>query len=261
VPPVSSNEPIGAGSSVSTETDPIKLCSAAVFAYIANLPSYVYHSRAGTFGWVNCCPPSGGEVTFESTAGINAYQHLRQILPPDLASWNRNDGLESTAPFTVFCNGQTNKYWPDVSSPTNGCDRNIGSTKGKEFICYPMGILPGGVMLKARRPMSFQLLNPLTGAVSNSFTLGSGYQVTLPQGSGAWILKGAFLPPTLTITRASSQVLLSWPTNSTPFLLQSATSLVTSNWVTVTNPITVVNGQYIVTNDSSGLSKFFRLAP
>ena len=29
VPPVSSNEPIGAGSSVSSESDPIKLCAAA----------------------------------------------------------------------------------------------------------------------------------------------------------------------------------------------------------------------------------------
>src|SRR5690349_11189484 len=87
VPPVTSNEPIGSGSSVNSETDPIKLCSAAVFAWIANLPAYVYHSRAGTFGWVNCCPPSGGEVTFESTAGINAYQYLLPLLPSDLASW------------------------------------------------------------------------------------------------------------------------------------------------------------------------------
>ncbi|MBI3850244.1 MAG: hypothetical protein HY298_08145 [Verrucomicrobia bacterium] len=193
VPPVTSNEPIGAGSSVSTETDPIKLCAAAVFAYIANLPAYVYHSRAGVFGYVNCCPPSGGEVRFEDTAGINAYQFLRQILPPDLASWVRNDGLESSAPFTVFCNGQANKYWPDVSSPSSGCDRNIGSAKGKEFVCFPMGILGGGVTLQARRPVSFQVLNPLTGAVVYNYALGTGSQVTLPQGPGAYLLKGTFL--------------------------------------------------------------------
>lgn len=193
VPPVTSNEPIGAGSSVSTEIDPIKLCSAAVFAYLANLPAYVYHSRAGVFGYVNCCPPSGGEVRFEDTAGINAYQFVRQILPPDLASWVLNDGLESTAPFTVFCNGQANKYWPDVSSPTSGCDRNIGSAKGKEFVCFPMGILGGGVTLQARRPVSFQVFNPLTGAVVYNHALGTGSQVTLPPGPGAYILKGTFL--------------------------------------------------------------------
>ena len=93
VPPVSSNEPIGPGSSVGSESDPIKLCSAAVFAYLANLPAYVYHSRAGVYGYVRCCPPAGGEDRFENSAGINAYQFLRQILPPDLASWARNDGL------------------------------------------------------------------------------------------------------------------------------------------------------------------------
>jgi hypothetical protein len=193
VPPVSSNEPIGPGSSVSSESNPIKLCAAAVFAYIANLPAYVYHSRAGVYGYVNCCPPSGGEVRFEDTAGINAYQHLRQLLPPDLASWVRNDGLESSAPFTVFCNGRANRYWPDVSSPTNGCDRNIGSAKGREFVCFPMGILGGGVLLQARRPVRFQVFNPLTGEVVENLTLNVGSQVTLPQGPGAWILKGSFL--------------------------------------------------------------------
>lgn len=193
VPPVTSNEPIGSGSSVSSESDPIKLCSAAAFAYIANLSAYVYHSRAGTFGYVNCCPPSGGEVPFESTAGINAYQYLRQILPPDLASWVRNDGLEAAAPFTVFCNGQPNKYWPDTSSPTNGCDRNIGSAKGKEFVCLPMGILGGGVLLEARRPVSFLAFNPLTGAVVYNVAMGAGNRVTLQPGPGTYIIKGTFL--------------------------------------------------------------------
>ncbi len=193
VPPVSSNEPIGSGSSVSSESDPIKLCAAAIFAYVANLPAYVYHSRAGTFGYVNCCPPSGGEVGFQDTAGINAYQYLRQLLPGDLASWVRNDGIESAAPFTVYCNGQANRYWPDVSSPADGCDRNIGSAKDKQFICLPMGILGGGLTLEARRPVSFQAINPLTGAVVYNFAINTGNRVTLQQGPGAYIIKGTFL--------------------------------------------------------------------
>ena len=44
IPPVSSNEPIGPGSSVNTETDPIKLVSAAAFSWMAGLPMYVYHT-------------------------------------------------------------------------------------------------------------------------------------------------------------------------------------------------------------------------
>jgi len=194
VPPVSSNEPIGPGSSVSSESDPIKLCAAAVFAYLANLPAYVYHSRAGVYGYVKCCPPTGGEDLFENSAGINAFQFIRQILPPDLASWVRNDGLESSAPFTVFCDGQPNRYWPDASAPTNGCHRNIGSAKGSEFVCFPMGILRGGVMLEARRPLQFQMFNPLTGVVVSNLTLKGGDRCTLPPGPGAYILKGTVLP-------------------------------------------------------------------
>jgi hypothetical protein len=192
VPPVTSNEPIGPGSSVSSENDPIKLCAGAVFAWIANLPAYVYHTRAGVFGWVNCCPPSGSEARFENMAGINAYQFLRAILPGDLSSWVRNDGLESSAPFTVFCNGQPNTYWPTVASPTSGCDRNIGSAKGREFVCFPMGILSGGVTLQARRPVKFQVFNPLTGVVVSNVTMNAGNSITLPQGPGAYILKGSF---------------------------------------------------------------------
>jgi hypothetical protein len=105
----------------------------------------------------------------------------------------RNNGLESSAPFTVFCNGQPNRYWPDVSSPTNGCDRNIGSAKGRRFVCFPMGILGGGVTLQARRPVRFEVFNLLTGEVVSNLTLNVGNQVTLPQGPGAWILKGSFL--------------------------------------------------------------------
>jgi len=182
MPPVISNEPIGAGSSVNSEDDPIKLCAAAVFAYLANLPGYVYHSNAGV----------RGIVRFEDTAGINAYQHLRQILPPDLASWERNDGIEPGAPFTVFCNGQPNRYWPESDQPTNGCDRNIGSSKGNNFVCLPMGILADGVTLEANRDLKFEVFNPLAGTVVTNHALKVGQRFTLPQGPGAYVIKGSF---------------------------------------------------------------------
>lgn len=196
VPPVTSNEPIGPGSSVAAENDPIKLCSAATFAYLANLPGYVFHSRAGIYGYEKCCPPGGDELRFEDTAGINAFQHLRPLLPPNLASWTRNDGIEPGAPFTVFCNDQPNRYWPDVNRPTNGCVRNIGSTNGNQFVTLPMGILAGGLTLEARRAVQFEVLDPLTGAVVTNLTLDAGKAFTLPQGPGAYIIKGRRAAPT-----------------------------------------------------------------
>jgi hypothetical protein len=191
VPPVLSNEPIGPGSSVAAESDPIKLCSAATFAYLANLPGYVFHSRTGIYGYENCCPPSGARMLFENTAGIDAFCHLRRILPPDLASWARNDGIEPRAPFTVFCSGKPNHYWPDVRQPADGCVRNIGSSKGGQFLCLLMGILDGGVTLEARHAARFQIFNPLTGGVITNLTLEAGRRFTLPQGPRAYIIKGS----------------------------------------------------------------------
>lgn len=192
VPPVLSNEPIGPGSSVDAESDPIKLCCAAVFAWTANLPGYVFHSRAGIYGYEQCCPPSGKPLRFEEVPGITAFEHLRRILPPDLSNWTRNDGVEPMAPFTVLCNDEPNHYWPDVTAPTHGCVRNIGSSKGDQFVCLPMGILAGGVTLEARRDVSLEVFNPLTGAVVTNATLNAGNRFTLPQGPGAYILKGHF---------------------------------------------------------------------
>jgi len=191
VPPVISNEPIGPGSSVAAESDPIKLCGAAAFAYLANLPGYVFHFRAGIYGYEKCCPPGGDTLRFEDTAGIDAFRHLRQILPPELASWTRNDGIEPSAPFTVFCDGQPNRYWPGMNQPTNGCVRNIGSSSGNLFVSLPMGILDGGVTLEARRAVRFEVLNPLTGTVATNLALDAGKRFTLPQGPGAYLIKGS----------------------------------------------------------------------
>ena len=191
VPPVMSNEPIGPGSSVAAESDPIKLCSAAVFAYLANLPGYVFHSRTGIYGYEKCCPPSGVRMLFEDTPGLNAFCNLRQILPPDLASWSRNDGIEPRAPFTVFCKGTPNQYWPDTRQPVDGCVRNVGSSKGVEFVCLPMGILDGGVTLEARRAARCQVFNPLTGGVFTNLTLTAKQRFTLPPGPRAFIIRGS----------------------------------------------------------------------
>jgi hypothetical protein len=180
-PPVSSNEPIGPGSSVNTETEPIRLVMAAAFAYTAKLPMYVFHSEAGVFG----------RTRFQDTPGIDRFQPLMRLLPPDLANWQRNDGKETGAPFTVFAGGKANRYWPDADSGADGCVRNIGSRKGSRFVCVPIGIQPGGLTLEARKPMRFSVHDPLTGKRVLSATRRVGECCVLPQGPGAYILLGA----------------------------------------------------------------------
>jgi hypothetical protein len=179
-PPVSSNEPIGPGSSVNTEQEPIRLVMAAAFAYSAKLPMYVFHSGAGVFG----------RTRFEDMPGINRFGPLLRLLPADLPNWERNDGKEVRAPFTGFAGGEPNRYWPEVDGARDGCVRNTGGRKGDEFVCVPIGIRPAGLQIEARQALQLTAYDPLTGEAIKSATLQSGEMLTLPRGPGALIILG-----------------------------------------------------------------------
>lgn len=179
-PPVSSNEPIGPGASVASERDPIRLVMAAAFAYVAGLPMTVFHSEAGVLG----------RSRFEEMPGVRDFRPLLDILPGDLANWERNDGRQAGAPFTAFAGGRPDRYWPEVSDAPDGCVRNIGARRGSRFVCAPIGIRPGGLVLEARRPLDFRVYDPLTGKVVLSAVRQAGGRVRLPQGPGAYLLTG-----------------------------------------------------------------------
>jgi hypothetical protein len=183
-PPVSSNEPIGPGSSVNSEQEPIRLVMAACFAWTAKLPMYVFHSQAGVFG----------RARFEDTPGIDQFRHAMRLLPADLANWQRNDGKEPRAPFTVFAGGEPNRFWPEVEAVTDGCVRNIGSRKGGQFVCVPIGIRGGGLTLEAREHVEFTAHDPLTGEALKSATMQPRERSTLPAGPGGVLILGRVLP-------------------------------------------------------------------
>jgi len=163
-PPVSSNEPIGPGSSVNAEREPIRLVMAAAFAYAAKLPMYVFHSDAGVLG----------RTRFEDTPAIDQFTHILRLLPPDLPNWQRSDGREDGAPFVTM----------------DGCVRNTGARNADRFVCVPIGVRPPGLTLQARHALEFTAFNPLTGDTVKSATLRKGERLTVPQGPGALILIG-----------------------------------------------------------------------
>ena len=183
VPPASSNEPIGPGSSVATETSTIRLVMAAAFAYAAKLPMYVFHSQAGVFG----------KTRFEDTPAIDGFRHLKQILPGDLPNWQRNDGRQKEAPFTAFADGKPNRYWPEAPASRDGCLRNIGSRKDDGFVCVAIGIREGGLHLQARENLQFEVFDPLGGKILKSAEMKRGEGITLPAGAGGLIVKGRVL--------------------------------------------------------------------
>jgi hypothetical protein len=186
MPPVSSNEPIGPGSSVSTESDPLRLVTAAAFAYVAKLPIYVFHSEAGVFG----------RKRFEEMSGIGSFRPLLKLLPGDVANWERHDALEADALFGVYAGGKESRYWSEEVKTPDGCVRSVDTRKGNRFLCLPLGIQPGGVRLRARQSVKLQVYHPLTGKVVMSATRPAGGFIDLPQGPGAYLIKGTITRPT-----------------------------------------------------------------
>ncbi len=104
------------------------------------------------------------------------------------------------------------------------------------------GVYPEGVLALSN--------NTLYGMTEYGGTYGNGtvFSLSLPG-------------PQLSITHAGAYVILSWPTNSVGFTLQSTTNLVPPTiWTTNSPAPVVVNGQHTVTNPISGTQQFYRLS-
>ncbi len=67
-------------------------------------------------------------------------------------------------------------------------------------------------------------------------------------------------PITLGIAQAGNQVVLSWPTTATNYVLQSTPNLLPATWSNVSPASVLVNGQNTVTNPISGAQQFYRLS-
>jgi uncharacterized repeat protein (TIGR03803 family) len=66
--------------------------------------------------------------------------------------------------------------------------------------------------------------------------------------------------PQLTLFSSGTYVILTWPTNSTGYNLQSATNLASPVWTTNSAPHVILIGQNTVTNPISGTQQFFQLS-
>jgi hypothetical protein len=180
-PPVSSNEPIGPGSSVNAERDPLRLVAAAAFAYLAKLPMYVFHSEAGVFG----------RSAFEEMPGIRDYRTLLRLLPGDVASWKRTDARGADSLFTIYARGEPDRYSSEAPDARDGCIRMIGTRQGERFYYLPIGIQGGGLRMEARKDLNVRAVHLLTGDIVAKAALSKGEAWELPQGVGAYLLIGA----------------------------------------------------------------------
>ncbi|MDB6025267.1 MAG: hypothetical protein JWM68_1490 [Verrucomicrobiales bacterium] len=65
--------------------------------------------------------------------------------------------------------------------------------------------------------------------------------------------------PPLTAALQNNTIAFTWPTNAAFFALQYTTNLSATNWTSVSNSPSIVNGQFTVTNIALNASGFYRL--
>ncbi|MHB8874112.1 MAG: DUF7910 domain-containing protein [Myxococcaceae bacterium] len=181
----SNNEPIGPGSSVNDEKDPLKLVMAAVTTFITNSPFYVFHSAAGVGGSGGHFGLSGSQDISEMP-GAGSYLPMKGYLPADMANWTRQNHHWSGHPLRVYGDGTLNHMTTDGA--TNGCMRAYAAVKGNQFVVGVIGI-KGTVHLEAKAPMELDVIHPLTGAIVQHHDLAAGGGMDL-SGLGAYVLKG-----------------------------------------------------------------------
>jgi subtilase family serine protease len=103
--------------------------------------------------------------------------------------------------------------------------------------------------------------NNLSPTSPAEFSAEPGYDLCTGWGAPAGQSLIDALMPVLTITASGNQVSITWPLIWTNAVLQQNADLATTNWLTVTNSVNILNDQFQVKVTSAGAAKFFRLSP
>jgi uncharacterized repeat protein (TIGR03803 family) len=102
---------------------------------------------------------------------------------------------------------------------------------------------------------------PAAGLILSGNTLYGTAEFGGSSGNGTVFSISLLAPPQLMITPSGDNVVLTWPTNATGFILEFATNLVSPTvWNTNSTAPVIINGQNTVTNPITGALQFFRLS-
>jgi uncharacterized repeat protein (TIGR01451 family) len=105
---------------------------------------------------------------------------------------------------------------------------------------------------------------PVEAVLNNTATISSVESDLNPGDNTASVATTVILDASRTLRigplPGGQQVVISWPASVVPFTLQSLNFLSTSNtWLPVTNVPVIINLRYVVTNDASSGTRFYRL--
>lgn len=140
-----SGEPIGPGSSVASETDPLVLAMQAVHTWLLGGCAHVVHFGAGIFGVPTHHPVGGPRPANvweqESLAETLSFiQQYRTLLPTDLPNWARTRHGRRDHPFT-FPPDPLLTVGDEALNRKKGCVRAYAAYRGGRFVCVPIGVM------------------------------------------------------------------------------------------------------------------------
>lgn len=181
----SNNEPIGPGSSVNCDQEPLRLIAQAVVTSISKVPFYVFHSRAGVGSNSELCGLSGN-MDLSQMPGIANMGIIKSYIPSDLSNWTKHNHYWPGNPFRVYGDGKQDHMTTDGAK--SGCMRNHAAVRGNDFLVIPTGIKKTCEM-EPKTDVEFDIIDLVTGEVIEHKQLKAGQRFGI-SGRESVLLKG-----------------------------------------------------------------------
>jgi hypothetical protein len=187
-------------------------------------------------------------------AGYTASADLALTLTPSVKS---GVGTNEVVFAGILTNRNTtgNLFLNNIGVSFNSGGTNFAAETNVFFANVPGILLPG----EAYNDVVFAVsLSPSTpsGNYSGTVTISGGTDIFGVNALASQTFQITLLL-TLAISRSGANVVLSWPAGN--YVLQKNADLQTTNWITVTNAPTLVNGQNQLVLPPSAGNGFFRL--
>lgn len=147
------DEPIGPGSSVAREDDPLRLIVAGAATWVSSMAAYTFHSEPGVWGGGHFDPSVGGGprgyANLDEIPNIRTvfagYQTLRARTPADVVNWSPTDWSGEGHPFRAPTGVQPHCL---SGAPTDCAVGLYAMTRGRAFY-FPVFGLKGTLRVEA----------------------------------------------------------------------------------------------------------------
>jgi hypothetical protein len=140
------DEPIGPGSSVASEEDPLRLIGAAAVTWVSSMAAYTFHSEPGVWGGGHFDPSVGGgsrglanldEIPDVRTT-FAGFEVLRKLTPQDIVNWSPKNWSWDGHPFRGAFEGGQQRC---PSGAATDCAVGLyAMTRGQNFYVPVFGI-------------------------------------------------------------------------------------------------------------------------